>query len=131
VQADASYMYFRKENGNSGFNFNGNLIPSSTNSFDLGSSANRWRTLYMQGNIVMQDMGTPASYPATANKITWSGGTDGAELYYQVDSADNGRFFINMKDDGSALIALAYGGSAKAYFNPSTPSFYPVTNKTG
>ena len=131
VQADASYMYFRKENGNSGFNFNGNLIPSATNSFDLGTSANRWRTLYMQGNIVMQDMGTPASYPATANKITWSGGTDGAELYYQVDSADNGRFFINMKDDGSALIALAYGGSAKAYFNPSTPSFYPVTNKTG
>jgi len=34
------------------------------------------------GTLNMGALGIPSAYPATANKITWSGGTDGAEIYY-------------------------------------------------
>lgn len=82
-------------------------------------------------NINMGDAGTPSSYPFVGNKITWTGGTDGAEIYYRLDSSDAGRLFLNMTDDTNALIALAYNGTAKSYINPSTPSFYPATSNTG
>ena len=46
IQTDGSYMYFRKENGNSGFNFNGNLVPSSNNSYTIGTSSLRWANVF-------------------------------------------------------------------------------------
>jgi len=38
---------------------------------------------------------------------------------------------INTTDDANCLVAMAYNGTAKAYFANSTPSFYPATNGTG
>ncbi len=46
--ADGTYMYFRKENGNNGFNFNGNLVPSSTGAGSLGTSALEWNQGWMR-----------------------------------------------------------------------------------
>lgn len=85
----------------------------------------------MTGNINMGDMGTPSSYPTSGHKITWTGGTDGAQIYYHVASADAGRLVFNTTDDTNCLMALAYNGTFKAYFNNSTPSFYPATTNTG
>lgn len=82
-------------------------------------------------NINMGSTGTPSSYPYVGNKITWDGGTDGAQIYYQINSSDAGRLFLNTTDDTNCLIALAYNGTAKSYINTSTPSFYPSSNNTG
>lgn len=82
-------------------------------------------------NITMCSVGTPSSYPYVGNKITWDGGTDGAQIYYQIDSSDAGRLVLNTTDDTNCLIALAYNGTAKSYINTSTPSFYPSSNNTG
>lgn len=111
--------------------FNGNWLPQTTAVFDLGAPSQRWNNLYLQGNLVMQDVGTPSAYAYVSNKITWTGGTDGAQLYYQIDSADAGRLMINTTDDANCLVAMAYNGTAKAYFANATPSFYPATNNTG
>lgn len=71
------------------------------------------------------------STTGTSSKITWSGSTDAADIYYYVPSSDQGNLVINTRDDTNCLVAFAYNGSIKAYMNNSTPCFYPATNKSG
>ena len=46
IQTDGSYMYFRKENGNAGFNFNGNLVPSSNLAANIGTNTLSWNRTF-------------------------------------------------------------------------------------
>ena len=85
----------------------------------------------MTGDITFQAISNGDSYPVKAKKITWSGSTDAADIYYQLDASDAGRLIFNMRDDTNAMIGYAYNGTVKAWMNPSTPSFYPASNNTG
>ena len=70
----------------------------------------------MTGNIAFSAV-TSTSYPAKSNKITWSGSTDGAEIYYQVDASDAGRLVLNLTDDTDTRICFALNGSVKSYID--------------
>ena len=93
IQANGTYMYFVKENGNSGFNFNGNIVPSSTNALDLGTNALRWRTLYLKGgiNYIMDADTSNAKCPLI---ITNTSNTQVAEIGYHNTGDTNGAFVI-------------------------------------
>lgn len=67
----------------------------------------------MTGNISFQSI----TDTATSHKITWSGSTDGAEIFYRTEGADKGRLFLNMIDDSDPLICFAWNGTTKAYIN--------------
>ena len=84
----------------------------------------------MTGDIAFTSIGASGT-TGTSKKITWSGSTDNASIYYTVPSADAGRLVINTGDDTNCLVAWAYKDSIKAYINNSTPSFYPATTNTG
>jgi len=60
-----------------------------------------------------------------SKKITWSGGSDAVDLYYELPASEQGNLVFNTRDDTNCLLAFAYKGTHKAYINPSTPSFYP------
>ena len=82
---------------------------------------------YVNGDITFAPTGTTG----TAGKLKWSGSTDSASIYYHVGSSDRGRLYINTGDDADCLVTLAYGDTEKAYFNNSTPSFFPATTNSG
>jgi hypothetical protein len=84
----------------------------------------------MTGDIAFTSTGASGT-TGTSKKITWSGSTDNASIYYTAPSADAGRLVINTGDDTNCLVAWAYKDSIKAYINNSTPSFYPATTNTG
>lgn len=54
---------------------------------------------------------------ATSNKISWSGSTDGADIYYQTTAKDQGNLVLNVKDDTNAYIQLALNGTFKSHFD--------------
>ena len=64
----------------------------------------------MTGNITFTDV-TSTTYPAKSKTISWSGSTDGADIYYQVDASDKGRLVLNTKDDADCIIAFANKGT--------------------
>ena len=54
---------------------------------------------------------------ATSNKISWSGSSDGADIYYQTTAKDQGNLVLNVKDDTNAYIQLALNGTFKSHFD--------------
>jgi uncharacterized LabA/DUF88 family protein len=71
--------------GNS--NFYGNLLPGYSNSFDLGSSTNTWRNLYLSGNV-----GIGTTNPLTALDVagtSWLRGVAGGTSGLYVNSSGN------------------------------------------
>lgn len=55
-------MHFRREQGGN-FDFNGHLLPSSSNAYNLGSTGATWNNLYLQ-NIFL--------YGQTKNRLVWT-----------------------------------------------------------
>lgn len=70
----------------------------------------------LSGNLSFSAV-TNTTYPAKSNKITWSGSTDGAEIYYQVDASDTGRLVFNLTDDSNTRICFALNGTVKSYID--------------
>lgn len=134
IQSVQDILYFRQENGTTGitpaFDFNGEIVPNINNLYNIGSNFFRWKDLYLQGNLVMQDMGVPQTTTATANKITWSSTYSGAEIYYGTD-VSIGKLFINTKDNTDSLVTFSYGGVPKICINSNASTLYPETNNTG
>lgn len=114
--------------------FNGNTTHNGIDYFANGTtyyidnSANGYlNALQLKTNLTFDATGTTG----TSGKITWSGSTDAADIYYYVPTSDQGNLIINTRDDTNCLVAFAYNGTIKAYINNSTPSFYPATTNTG
>ena len=70
----------------------------------------------LSGNLTFSSVDSTA-YPAKSNKIVWSGSTDGAEIYYQVDASDAGRLVLNLTDDTNTRICFALNGTIKSYID--------------
>lgn len=54
----------------------------------------------MTGNLTFNAVSS-TSYPASSNRILWSGSTDGAAIYYRVDASDAGRLVFQTADDSN------------------------------
>jgi hypothetical protein len=64
------------------------------------------------------------------NGIYWSDASHSASIYYTLTSAATSSLVLNTSDSG-CLIALSSDDTEVAYFDNSTPSFYPATDNTG
>ena len=78
----------------------------------------------MTGNITFSSIGDTA----TSSKITWSGSTDGADIYYQTTAADQGNLVLNLRDDANCYLRIASNGAFKSYFSPSDGNFHGNVN---
>ena len=65
---------------------------------------------------------------ATSNKISWSGSTDGADIYYQTTASDQGNLVLNLRDDANCYLRIACNGAFKSYFSPSDGNFHGNVN---
>lgn len=54
---------------------------------------------------------------AISSKISWSGSSEGADIYYQTTAKDQGNLVLNVKDDNNAYIQLALNGTFKSHFD--------------
>ena len=60
---------------------------------------------------------TSTEYPAKSKQIYFSGSTDWAKIYYQVDASDAGRLVFDIGDDTNTRIVFANSGTAKSYID--------------
>lgn len=67
----------------------------------------------MTGNITFSEV-TSTTYPTGSNGLKWSGGTDGAEIFYRVIDNDQGQLVLNLKDDENVTLGFAYNGTVKS-----------------
>lgn len=67
----------------------------------------------INGSIVFPAIGDTA----TSSKISWSGSSDGADIYYQTTAKEQGNLVLNVKDDTNAYIQLALNGTFKSHFD--------------
>ena len=91
---------------------------SATTATRLQSSKEFWGndfdgTQDINGTITFPSIGDKA----TSNKISWSGSTDGADIYYETAAADQGNLVLNVRDDANAYIQLALNGTFKSHFD--------------
>lgn len=78
----------------------------------------------LSGNLVFPDIGNIG----TSNKISWSGSTDGADIYYQTTASDQGNLVLNLRDDNNCYLRIARNGAFKSYFSPSDGNFHGNVN---
>ena len=74
----------------------------------------------MSGNIGFSSIGDTN----TSSKISWSGSTDGADIYYQTMSKDQGNLVLNLRDDVNCYLRIASNGTFKSYFSPNDGNFH-------
>jgi len=74
----------------------------------------------MTGDINFAATGTTG----TSKKIVFSGSTDGAQIYYNVPTSDQGNLVLNMVDDTNAYIQFAYNGKVGSYISPSDGMYH-------
>ena len=91
---------------------------SSTQATKLQTARNLWGNSFdgtkdIDGSIVFPAIGDTA----TSSKISWSGASDGADIYYQTTAKDQGNLVLNVKDDTNAYIQLALNGVFKSHFD--------------
>ncbi len=91
---------------------------SSTQATKLQTARKLWGNSFdgtkdIDGSIVFPAIGDTA----TSSKISWSGASDGADIYYQTTAKDQGNLVLNVKDDANAYIQLALNGVFKSHFD--------------
>lgn len=74
----------------------------------------------MTGDIAFAATGATG----TSNKISFSGSTDGAQIYYNVPSSDQGNLIFNMTDDTNAYIQFAQNGTVHSYISPADGTYH-------
>lgn len=77
------------------------------------SSQTLYTTKLRTTGIIFPDIGNEA----TSGKISWNGSTDGADIYYQTTTSDQGNLVLNVRDDNNCYIRLALNGTFKSYFD--------------
>lgn len=65
-----------------------------------------------------------------SNKITWSGGTDAADIYYKLEANDQGALIFNMRDDSNTHFRWAYNKDDLISMDMNR-NFYPNTDLSG
>lgn len=80
----------------------------------------------MTGSITFAGIGNTA----TSNKLTWSGGSDGADIYYQTTASEQGNLVLNLRDDSNCYLRIAKNGTFKSYFSPDDGNFHGNVNGT-
>lgn len=78
----------------------------------------------MTGDLTFSDIGNVG----TSNKISWSGSTDGADIYYQTTASGQGNLVLNLRDDDNCYLRIACNGAFKSYFSPSDGNFHGNVN---
>lgn len=78
----------------------------------------------LTSNLVFPDIGNVG----TSNKISWSGSTDGADIYYQTTASDQGNLVLNLRDDDNCYLRIACNGAFKSYFSPNDGNFHGNVN---
>lgn len=101
--ANNGNMHFVREQGGN-FDFNGSLLPTATNTYDIGSASASWKNLHIQ-NISL--------YGQTANRLMWLNGSKA------VQAANH---FVN-----GAKIAVNYAGETN--FNLYVNGSFKVTGE--
>ncbi len=91
---------------------------SSTQATELQTARKLWGNSFngtknIDGSIVFPAIDNTA----TSSKISWSGASNGADIYYQTTAKDQGNLVLNVKDDANAYIQLALNGVFKSYFD--------------
>ena len=91
---------------------------SSTQATKLQTARKLWGNSFdgtkdINGSIVFPAIGDTA----TSSKISWSGASYGADIYYQTTAKDQGNLVLNVKDDANAYIQLALNGVFKSHFD--------------
>ena len=109
-------MYFRKENGNNGFNFNGNLVPSSNRGANLGTSDLQWNNISARAIAIRH---LDASMTDT-DQILYIGygsmkGTKETRIYYSADTSARTEFFRVNSNGSYALTRLGVNGQNTSY----------------
>lgn len=97
---------------------NSTEITQVNNASKLQTARNLWGNSFdgtkdINGSIIFPAIGDTA----ISNKISWSGSSDGADIYYQTISKDQGNLVLNVKDDTNAYIQLALNGTFKSHFD--------------
>ena len=78
----------------------------------------------VSGDIVFPAIGDVAK----SKKISFSGSSDGAEIYYQTTASDQGNLVLNLLDDANCLLRIALNGVFKSYFSPGDGNFHGNVN---
>ena len=65
-----------------------------------------------------------------SNKITWSGGTDAADIYYKLEANDQGALIFNMRDDTNTHFRWAYNKNDLISMDMNR-NFYPNVDLNG
>lgn len=79
----------------------------------------------IKGSIIFPKIGDTA----ISNGISWSGSSDGADIYYQTTAADQGNLVLNVKDDANAYIQLALNGAFKSHFDVANSYWTGTSSK--
>ena len=127
--AESSQIYFDNSGtfyGNTGFTFNinsgnvdipgnvnpsGDIIPAASNTYSLGSNANRWSNLYLAGNTIY--IGNSTISEDSGNLVLTN--SDGGTLTIEGTQALDGTALINgtsnVRVSENAGVAFNLGGS--------------------
>ena len=84
----------------------------------------------MTGNISFA-ITTFNTNPTDSKGIVWSGGTDGAKIFYRQTANDAGSLVLQVSDDGEEYIQFIHTKAGVIYLKPNTKEFYPDTTNTG
>lgn len=127
VNANNEGDYARISYGGGNINFNktigGNINGNAATATRATTAA---KADGLTSNLVFPDIGNVG----TSNKISWSGSTDGADIYYQTTASDQGNLVLNLRDDANCYLRIAYNGAFKSYFTPADGNFHGNVNGT-
>lgn len=84
----------------------------------------------MTGNISFAAT-TFNTSPTDSKGIVWSGGSDGAKIFYRQTANDAGSLVLQVSDDGEEYIQFIHTKAGVIYLKPNTKEFYPDTTNTG
>jgi len=91
----------------------GNIIPSSTLTYDLGSASNRWRDIYLSGNTIDLN-GTKLSRHTNGNLVV--NDISGSMLGITMNHIDLSGTIIRRHTDGSIVLDNGSGGRVVGRF---------------
>jgi len=127
--AESSQIYFDNSGtfyGNTGFTFNitsgnvdipgnvnpsGDIIPAASNTYSLGSNANRWSNLYLAGNTIYIGTSTISEDGGNLVLTNAEGGTLTVEGADAVDTSMIANGTSNIKVAANAGVAFNLAGS--------------------
>lgn len=122
-------MFFDKDSDNRieiGKNsFNWNEITDKPSTYPPSSHTHSYLPLSggtMTGDITFAAIATwptvsGETYPIQSRKISWSGSSDNASIFYEVTASDLGVLVFNVGDDANAYISFRNCGNQIGYIN--------------